>query len=151
MRQQRTTNTKLIVSKEASLCKPCFRYSSFPPALLQVHHREWTKHMWKIQPKEIWGPGISQQEPEVSFLQACLRVYVLNLTHSETYLKCKSHITTAHTVTYQTVTHLQYPVTNNTHEHDSLLLCHCCSLGSTLRACSSWVSISLNTKNWKGL
>lgn len=32
MRQQRTSNTKLPVSEEASLCKECFSYGSFPPA-----------------------------------------------------------------------------------------------------------------------
>lgn len=36
VRQQRTSNTKLTVSKQASLCKVWFSYSSFPPAL---HYR----------------------------------------------------------------------------------------------------------------
>lgn len=49
--------------------------------------------------------------------------------------------------TKQWHTHLLHPVTNNTHKHDSLLLCHCCNLGNTLRACSSWASMSLNTQN----
>lgn len=32
-RQQRTSHTKTLVSKKASLCKACLSYSPFPPAL----------------------------------------------------------------------------------------------------------------------
>lgn len=103
--------------------------------------------------KESWGPGLSQQEQEMSLLQACLHVYLLNLVRSETYLERKFHVTSA----LQGYLSERDALTCNTQhqmqhiQHGCLLLCHCCNLRNALGDRNCHFSIRLDVQNWKAM